>query len=230
MAGVRRPSASRHISTLLKSAYPVSVHSMACIWFIRRSLTHTTDNDQHSHEIGEANLMFTKKGRRAAQEAEHPTSTKKKRKDEDRDHGANGVTSASNTTGTFTAHSAPLPNIYAQAQAQVQAQPAVQAPIVPEAPSVAAQERWDRLTNIFNMVRDGGRLIQYSEGNMATLETCLLRLYTEIPVVAPQGMMQQHYQLHQYQPPTDPQLLAPPNGTNGLASAATSRSTSGSDT
>lgn len=57
----------------------------------------------------------------------------------------------------------------------------------PPAPGEDASERWERLGTLFQSVRDSARTFAFPSASVAALESVLVRLYVESPVVAVAG-------------------------------------------
>ncbi|KAJ3771980.1 hypothetical protein FB446DRAFT_738167 [Lentinula raphanica] len=175
-------------------------------------------NSQHSHEIGPANLPFTRRGRRAAAEAEKNKSNKHIRFANDTNSGIDASTSAqiagpstvpqpstSNNYSSAVSMIAPLPtpqNTYQQTPSQsYNYQPQFQytsgpAPAPAPVPPPPAQtgdafnnDRWANMETLFQSVREHARTFTYPSASVAVLETVLIRLFLESPAQA--GMAQQ---------------------------------------
>ncbi|KZT30872.1 hypothetical protein NEOLEDRAFT_1047080, partial [Neolentinus lepideus HHB14362 ss-1] len=154
-------------------------------------------NQEHSHEIGLANLPFTRRGRRAQVEWEKDHRNRKGRPPTNSKDAAasrspseltsppeNGVAGPSMSISYQPSQS--VQPVIAQTQQNRLAQtismlaPLPQFPI----PTVPADtvERWDRMGTLFNTVKDHARTFQYPEASVAALEGVLIRLYLESPL------------------------------------------------
>lgn len=169
---VPRLSASRHISILMKFAHVASDNYF--LSFLTVLISNIIDNSQHSHEIGAANLAFTRRGRRAAAEAEKTKTGKHIRFANDDNSGSNTASSTpipgpssvpqqqpspTNNYSSAVSMVAPLPtaqNTYQsasqpynyQAQYQYAAAPApVPAPAAPPPPGPPAQHTADAFSH-----------------------------------------------------------------------------------
>ncbi|TFK36921.1 hypothetical protein BDQ12DRAFT_686095 [Crucibulum laeve] len=157
---------------------------------------------QHSHEIGLANLPFTRRGRKAAVQQEKERRKSQPPTDEPNgaavEHSAPPVSSGSSAPGPSSAPQpaptyppsvsmlAPLPPppqpAYTAAP-QSFGYPPQQAQYAPApAPQGFPQERWDNMVTLFNSVRDHARVFEYPLPSVTALETVLIRLYLESPV------------------------------------------------
>ncbi|KAJ3863183.1 hypothetical protein EV359DRAFT_73731 [Lentinula novae-zelandiae] len=168
-------------------------------------------NSQHSHEIGPANLAFTRRGRRAAAEAEKTKSNKHIRFAND----TNSVNDASTSTSIAGPSAIPqsLPaNNYTSAVSMIAPLPATQnpyqttpsqsynyqtqyqyastpAPVPPPVPVPPPQssndgfshDRWANMETLFQSVREHARTFAYPSASVAVLETVLIRLFLESP-------------------------------------------------
>jgi hypothetical protein len=145
-------------------------------------------HSEHSHPIGEANLMFTKRGRKAMAEK----------------HGSkpafNSVpvsqTSSSPTNSQVDQQqqvSPPLPGPFPPQTVAAPAPPAFQPPQPQPQPGFAPnggqyqlhqipiQDRWDNMTALYTSIRETARSVMYDPGAVAALETLLLRMYLDSP-------------------------------------------------
>ncbi|THH23090.1 hypothetical protein EUX98_g8089 [Antrodiella citrinella] len=163
---------------------------------------------EHSHEIGMANLPFTKKGRKAQAEQARARGLPSIAASEDTDQSVtppamaahmNAVAGPSNIVPRMTASPVahtpmqmPTPTRPSTTQLQhPQFQHAVSmaAPIPPPQPTHVdmSQERWDRMSVLFQNIRAHARGFEYPGGSVAALESVLIRLYLESPVVGVDG-------------------------------------------
>ncbi|KZT02491.1 uncharacterized protein LAESUDRAFT_730238 [Laetiporus sulphureus 93-53] len=167
-------------------------------------------NAEHSHEIGLANLPFTKRGRRAAQEQSRARARGQTRSDGTASSSPSsaapsctGATPVSAVAGLSPVSpqsaSAPppahhplsphLPQRYQTSISMVAPPPpppAVHQPVAQPSMDMS-QERWDRMGVLFGSIRDHARTFQYQPASMAALESVLIRLYLESPMA---GMAQ----------------------------------------
>ena len=176
---------------------------MAAVQF----LSTPVDISEHSHPIGLTNLPFTRRGRRAAVEAE---KSKNKR------HSQVPPPDPSSSTNPVTTPTVPAPPPPPQQQQQPQPQPQPPMPgfptgapltglphpfshyppppgithqypplpivAAPQQGSSAQQDAWDRMSVLFNTIRGHARTFEYPAVSFAALESVLLRLYIESPV------------------------------------------------
>ncbi|KAG6862159.1 hypothetical protein C0995_004241 [Termitomyces sp. Mi166 len=156
---------------------------------------------QHSHEIGPANLPFTRKGRKAAQAAE------KERRKEAAPDTSTAPAPSTITTSTIadpSSSSAPQPqlaNMFSSSVSMIAPLPGQPQPLqyvppqpipypppqqfAPPPPPVhpaMSQDRWENMATLFNSVREHARVFEYPSVSVAALETVLIRLYLESPV------------------------------------------------
>ncbi|KIJ65031.1 hypothetical protein HYDPIDRAFT_131222 [Hydnomerulius pinastri MD-312] len=151
---------------------------------------------EHSHPIGLANLPYTRRGRRAAVEAE---KTKTKRPAQPVAlSGTEGSASANNATTPVPTPQPHMPAFPPGAPLQHLPHPFPHYPgpppgINPPYPHMVAgpqgspahQEQWDRMTVLFNSIREHARAYDYPGPSVVALESVLIRLYLESPM----GMM-----------------------------------------
>ena len=156
------------------------------------------DISQHSHEIGLANLPFTRRGRKAAVQQEKERGRNRSvTTDQDQQITSSNPPSAlgaqpSNQHGASSFSSAvsmlaPLPG---QTQTYPSPQPygfqsALQPyppPGQPQPQQTHPQERWDNMATLFQTVREHARSFEYPPASVAALETVLIRLYLESPM------------------------------------------------
>jgi hypothetical protein len=188
---VRLQSASKRITILTKSELAV------CLWEqsdLKCADTQTSDISQHSHEIGLANLPYTRRGRKAAVQQDKEKSRKQPKLNHPSTPRAASTsqvavvavasTSTSQTQATeqFTnavSMLAPLPAPVFTQQPSQYAQAATPAPAA--SPSVS-HDRWENMATLFESVRGYARTFEYPTATVAALETVLIRLYLESPV------------------------------------------------
>ncbi|KAJ7161351.1 hypothetical protein C8R43DRAFT_992541 [Mycena crocata] len=157
---------------------------------------------QHSHEIGLANLPFTRRGRKAAvlKEKEKDKSRKQPKLSHDSSASAAGQsvpvagTSTNQATEQFsTAISmlAPLPpqTMYPQQSSMPPSQYGYAQQPLASGPATSP-DRWDNMATLFEAVRGHARNFEYPIASVAALETVLIRLYLESPVTMPQAPLQ----------------------------------------
>ncbi|OCH96421.1 hypothetical protein OBBRIDRAFT_718201 [Obba rivulosa] len=146
----------------------------------------------HSHEIGLANLPFTKRGRKAAaeQQAREKSRSRTVRQQHDGDSSsetppssalsppASGNPIAGPSTQPQMAPSLPTAHAY---NPSVSAFAPVQQ-MAPPPPMNMSQERWDRMTVLFESIRDHARTFEYPSPSVVALESVLIRLYLESPM------------------------------------------------
>ncbi|KAF8078835.1 hypothetical protein FPV67DRAFT_81585 [Lyophyllum atratum] len=185
---------------------------------------------QHSHEIGPANLPFTRRGRKAATQRDKDRPQSNSSPAEPTTPAptvTNAVAGPSSApqqpTNMFTSsvsmlaplpqpsyqHPPPQPFAYASVPQQF-------APPPPVHPSMS-HERWENMATLFNSVREHARGFEYPSVSVAALETVLIRLYLESPVgIGTQPSMAAIMQNH-ISPPRPPShtLQVPPNPPQG---------------
>ena len=150
-----------------------------------------TDVAEHSHPIGLANLPFTRRGRRAAVEAEKAKTKRNAQAVVPVPTEASTSSSAAVATQTPQPHVAPfsstaplthLPHPFPHYPGQ----PGVGAPYPQMVPTPPAQnEQWERMSVLFNSIREHARAYEYPAPSVVALESVLIRLYLESPM----GMM-----------------------------------------
>jgi hypothetical protein len=129
----------------------------------------------HSHEIGPANLPFTRRGRKAAVQQEKEKS-KRYRNTSPANPAPDGAAGPSNASAYNSAVSmlAPLPPgqpHHPFGQSSQFGQPLPQ------------EDRWDRMSVLYNAIRTHARGgFDYPGPSVAALESVLIRLYLESPV------------------------------------------------
>ncbi|CDO75488.1 hypothetical protein BN946_scf184935.g24 [Trametes cinnabarina] len=160
---------------------------------------------EHSHEIGPANLPYTKRGRKAQAEIQARTASERPRgrprKDRQSETPAStspsstsfmdglqdqspvsGPSSASNqmNQGMSSSPEVHNPQTFQSALAMLAPLPAA-AQMHP--PSVdVSQDRWDRMGVLFQSIRDHARSFEFPTPSVAALESVLIRLYLESPI------------------------------------------------
>ncbi|KAJ7675389.1 hypothetical protein B0H17DRAFT_1081237 [Mycena rosella] len=143
---------------------------------------------QHSHEIGIANLPFTRRGRKAAVQQEKEKTQKQLKPSQgspssSASQNAAASTSATQTSEQFSTAIAMLAPLPGQTTFQPPQYPYPQQPSVPTAGSASlSHDRWDNMATLFEAVRGYARTIEYPTASVAALETVLIRLYLESPV------------------------------------------------
>jgi len=157
-------------------------------------------NDKHSHEIGEANLLFTRRGRKAAQDkgkvnalrnaAGLPISPTQTSSTPSPLHEANSVASHAANSTTVPQQQDALADPTALhpgiAHAAMSLLPAASVAAVSEPPDTS-QDRWDRMSVLFASIRQHARGFEYPGPSVAALESVLIRLYLESPLTAGLG-------------------------------------------
>jgi hypothetical protein len=161
---------------------------------------HKQDISQHSHEVGMANLPYTRRGRKAAVQQEKDRS-RKSVVASDAEHQAMtspqsvGAQPPSNhnasSFNSAVSMLAPLPQTFPQPQTAPQ--PYNNYPLnlqyapVHAAPSLP-HERWDNMATLFQTIREHARVFEYPPASVAALETIVIRLYLESPMGVAQNM------------------------------------------
>ncbi|KAG5644602.1 hypothetical protein DXG03_008080 [Asterophora parasitica] len=148
---------------------------------------------KHSHEIGLANLPFTRRGRKAAQREKERATTSAPVADSSPPASTNaGPSSAppqeipNNMFASTVSMVAPLPQSpyphpppqpfqFAHVPHQFQAPPPGMHPGI-------SHDRWENMATLFSSVREHARGFEYPSVSVAALETVLIRLYLESPV------------------------------------------------
>ena len=195
---------------------------------------YTQDISQHSHDVGLANLPYTRRGRKAAVQQEKDRG-RKSVATSDAEHQA----MASSSTGPLSMgvqpqsnHSvssfssavsmlAPLPG-QAFPQSQTTPQPYNYPPGLQYAPVQAApavpNERWDNMATLFQTIREHARVFEYPAASVAALETIVIRLYLESPMGVTQSMAPMNQNGIRGPPPPPNHMHPPtPNHPNGSA-------------
>ena len=198
------------------------------------SLNRLPDRAQHSHEIGLANLPFTRRGRRAQVEQEKARSARR-RSDIEQDRASTSAPTAA-TPGTVqrleepdlhsitpeiedtpseqtidpvlfthdpTTQFTPITTQAVQTVHQLPPTPAPPPPqpqqMMPPPPQPATltqitqmhhphslvqdeQARWDRMSVLFEHVRNAARTFEHPPPSVAALESVLIRMYLEGPL------------------------------------------------
>lgn len=176
------------------------------------SLLHT-DVSEHSHEIGIANLPYTKRGRKAAAEAGGRRTRSRTAMEAASSPAPESESPMGAPASTSTAQAAAAPpgnavagtsampvqpavapqstalGAHVQTPQQQPQQPTFEAAIMgiappaqPPAPPDLTQERWDRMSVLFQAIRDNARNFEYPAPSVAALESVLVRLYLESPM------------------------------------------------
>ena len=178
----------------------VSVRAFVLTWADGR-----TDISQHSHEIGLANLPFTKRWRR-----EQAEKTRHRGRNGNGNASDGNASSSSPPSASATLHptnavagpssvpaAPPAPEQHPQPpppppppagplshpsfQSAI-SMPAPMPPGIPPQPHELEQERWDRMGVLFGSIREQARTYSYPAPSVAALESVLIRLYLEGPV------------------------------------------------
>ncbi|KAH7930499.1 hypothetical protein BV22DRAFT_1000537 [Leucogyrophana mollusca] len=148
---------------------------------------------EHSHAIGLANLPFTRRGRRATVQQE-----KEKSKRHSQAPPSTGGDGSTTPKGSQAPTPGPVPQ---QQQMQSYNLPIAQLPhpfppyqgpppgaspyqhMVPPPPGPPVQqEQWDRMSVLFNSIREHARAYDYPGPSVVALESVLIRLYLESPM------------------------------------------------
>lgn len=146
----------------------------------------------HSHEIGLANLPFTRRGRKAAADA----STRRRGTRATTEGGSDSHERSASPPGSPPS---PAPNLpgpsnqvphVAPPQQQPHPPPTFQSAIMgiaqpaphPHTQLEMSQERWDRMAVLFQNMRDHARTFEFPPPSVAALESVLIRLYLESPM------------------------------------------------
>lgn len=154
------------------------------------------DISQHSHEIGLANLPFTRRGRKAAvqQEKERGRNRSVTTTDQDQQMASSSdpppalgaQPSNQQSVSSFSSAVSMLAPLPGQTYSNPQPyafQPAMHTyPPVQPPQQTHPQERWDNMATLFQTVRDHARAFEYPPASVAALETVLIRLYLESPM------------------------------------------------
>lgn len=166
---------------------------------------------QHSHEIGVANLPYTRRGRKAAVQSEKERGRKSMSAPEGGSVDPSNIASTSasasvapsntqpnNTFVSAVSMLAPLPvqpsypTSHPQPygyQVQHQQQQPQQQQYAPLAGHQSiSHERWENMATLFHTIRDHARAFEYPTASVAALETVLIRLYLESPMGVGVGM------------------------------------------
>jgi len=175
-------------------------------------------NSHHSHEVGLANFPFTRKGRKVALQQEKSHSKRNKMTSSVTPSPMAGSSSVSAPPIYTLPHPFPNPNGQNQfTQPQFGYHPQQQASLA------ASQERWDRMSVLFESIRAHGRAYEYPGPSVAALESVLIRLYLESPVgggAAPPGISMPMPGLPPQTPNGQVQIQALPPTQNGIVSGS----------
>jgi hypothetical protein len=157
------------------------------------------DISQHSHEVGVANLPYTRRGRKAAvqhekdrggksvvaSDAEHQamTSSLSVGAQPQSNHSVSSYSSAVSML-------APLPQAFPQPQTAPQPYNYQAGPHYAPVHSASSlpHERWDNMATLFQTIREHARVFEYPPASVAALETIVIRLYLESPMGVTQSM------------------------------------------
>ncbi|KAI8990558.1 hypothetical protein BD414DRAFT_381636, partial [Trametes punicea] len=161
---------------------------------------------EHSHEIGPANLPYTKRGRKAQAEMEARAAAERPRGRSRKERQWDTPASASPSSASFMdddqhQDAAPGPSSASTSMTQGVSSPSEEMPapqtfqsaisVLAPLPSSAqmhpppvdvAQDRWDRMSVLFQSVRDHARTFEFPAPSVAALESVLIRLYLESPI------------------------------------------------
>ncbi|KAF9229056.1 hypothetical protein BS17DRAFT_770965 [Gyrodon lividus] len=138
---------------------------------------------EHSHPIGLANLPFTRRGRRATVEAEKSRS---KRNPQSIAPPAMEASTSVTPVQTQQSQTPPFPSGAPLTHLphpfpHYAGPPSVSAPY-PQIVPAPHQEQWDRMSVLFNSIREHGRAFDYPGPSVVALESVLIRLYLESPM------------------------------------------------
>ena len=207
--------------TILQTNHPVSHYKQ--------------DISQHSHEIGLANLPYTRRGRKAAVQQEKDRG-RKSVVTSDAEH----QTMASSSTGPLSMGAAPPPSnhsvssftsavsmlaplpgqTFPQPQPQTAPQPYGYPPsgLQYAPPTALPHERWDNMATLFQTIREHARVFEYPAASVAALETIVIRLYLESPMGVTQNMIPVPQNGIRGQPPPPPHMHTPtPNHQSNMS-------------
>jgi len=172
------------------------------------------DMSHHTHEIGPANLPFTRRGRKAAVQQEKEKSKRFRPSD-----GSSPSPSTTATSNTATSNPGPSTmTTYNSAVSMLAPLPPSQAP--PFAPPqqfghsqvLPQDDRWDRMSVLYNAVRNHARSgFDYPGPSVAALESVLIRLYLESPVA---GVLMNGNPIANGTQPMGPQVMQPAPNAN----------------
>ncbi|KAL0578491.1 hypothetical protein V5O48_003484 [Marasmius crinis-equi] len=175
---------------------------------------------QHSHEVGLANLPFTRRGRKAAAEQKGTRKRRHSNDDAPADAAAQlqpqsqpnaSFSSAVSMLAPLPAQPPPPPAAHYPPAPPPPGQPFFQHPYPyqpqppPPAPAVG-QERWQNMETLFHSIREHARTYAYPVASVAALESVLIRLFLESPAqpqAVPVMQTPQHQHQHPPQPPQD---------------------------
>lgn len=152
------------------------------------------DVNQHSHEIGAANLPFTRRGRKAAAQNDKDR-TRLGRLFRDGESSVTPAPSAGPTlqvqpqAPTFGSATSSLPHPFPN-YSQPHNLPIPGSLSDHNQGLAVSQDRWERMSVLFNSIRDHARGFEYPGPSVVALESVLIRLYLESPVgqVAPPAL------------------------------------------
>jgi len=154
---------------------------------------------QHSHEVGLANLPYTRRGRKAAVQQEKDRG-RKSVVTSDAEHQAMSSSlsvgaqpQSSHSVSTFNSAVsmlAPLPQPFTQPQTTQQPYNYQAGPQYAPVHTATAlpHERWDNMATLFQTIREHARIFEYPPASVAALETIVIRLYLESPMGVTQNM------------------------------------------
>ncbi|KAI0686073.1 hypothetical protein BC835DRAFT_1288657 [Cytidiella melzeri] len=152
---------------------------------------------EHSHEIGPANLPYTKRGRRGqvlpehVQQNDHSSDGRESTEDPE-DHSPNpsqhnAPAGPSSSSSPILQHSQAPPTHNHLTPPQtfqnvmtLYPSPSLRTPPVPQ--TTLNQERWDRMAVLFQEIREHARTYEYPSPSVVALESILIRMYLESPM------------------------------------------------
>ncbi|KAH7914764.1 hypothetical protein BJ138DRAFT_1123257 [Hygrophoropsis aurantiaca] len=147
---------------------------------------------EHSHAIGLANLPYTRRGRRATVQQEKEKSKRHSQAPTSADGEGSTTPKISQTPAPAPAppqqmHAynppiAQLPHPFPPYQAAHPGAPPYQHMVAPPPGPPVQQEQWDRMSVLFNSIREHARAYEYPGASIVALESVLIRLYLESPM------------------------------------------------
>ncbi|KAJ7193389.1 hypothetical protein GGX14DRAFT_478809 [Mycena pura] len=139
---------------------------------------------QHSHEIGIANLPYTRRGRKAAVQQETERKSKQPRLSHRSSASSASTEQPTEQLSNAISMIAPLPTAQTMFPPQPALPPHFQLPQQTQsaASTSHSHDRWENMATLFQAVRGHARAFEYPTASVAALETVLIRLYLESPV------------------------------------------------
>lgn len=144
------------------------------------------DMSQHSHEIGPANLPFTRRGRKAAVQRDKERTQKEATSDDLSTSSNNAIAGpSSQSDGLYSSAVSMLAPLPSQPQYQQQPPPPTftypSMPVYGPPPVHPTHDRWENMATLFHSIRENARGYEYPPVSVAALESILIRLYLESP-------------------------------------------------